>query len=243
MTPAITQRMAVLSVDPKTVVLAKKMDVAPGAPKPSTSLTPGTATYKGSLAAGGKSMAMDLTRTVKDSSGVWLVTETAVMPMGTMSDEATLDKSTLQLRKRVIHQGPAMVQVSFADNKATGTMSMNGQDRPIAADLGGSLFADGAGASDVIATLPLADGYTTTFRNFDIMSQKVNARQLKVVGAEKVTVPAGSFDAWKIEITPGDGGTGESTTLWVDKVSRRAVKSVTVLPQMNGAVATAELVK
>ncbi|MFL5522773.1 MAG: alpha/beta fold hydrolase [Gemmatimonadaceae bacterium] len=243
MTPAITQRMAVLSVDPKTVVLAKKMEVAPGAPKPSTSLTPGTATYKGSLAAGGQSMAMDLTRTVKDSSGVWLVTETAVMPMGTMSDEATLDKSTLQLRKRVIHQGPAVVQVSFADNKATGTMSMNGQDRPIAADLGGSLFADGAGASDVIATLPLADGYTTTFRNFDIMSQKVNARQLKVVGTEKVTVPAGSFDAWKIEITPGDGGTGESTTLWVDKVSRRAVKSVTVLPQMNGAVATAELVK
>src|SRR3954463_16012594 len=243
MTPAITQRMAVLTVDPKTVVLAKKMEVTPSAPKPTAALVPGTATYKGSLEAGGQSMAMDLTRTVKDSSGVWVVTETAVMPMGTMSDEATLDKGTLQLRKRVIHQGPAVVQLSFADNKATGTMSMNGQDRPIAADLGGSLFADGAGASDVIATLPITDGYTTTFRNFDIMAQKVNARQLKVVGAEKVTVPAGSFDAWKIEITPGDGGTGESTTLWVDRVSRRAVKAVTVLPQMNGAVAPAELVK
>jgi len=216
---------------------------AAAAPKPSADLTPGTSTYKGSLAAGGQSMAMDLTRTVKDSSGVWLVTETAVLPMGTMSDEATLDKGTLLLRKRVIHQGPAVVQVSFADNKATGTMSMNGQDRPITADLGGSLFADGAGASDVIAALPIAAGYTTTFRNFDIMSQKVNPRQLKVVGTEKVTVPAGTFDAWKIEITPGDGGTGESTTLWVDKTSRRAVKSVTVIPQMNGAVATAELVK
>jgi len=246
MTPAITQRMAVLTVDPKTVVLAKKMDApstAAASPKPSADLTPGTSTYKGSLAAGGQSMAMDLTRTVKDSSGVWLVTETAVLPMGTMSDEATLDKGTLLLRKRVIHQGPAVVQISFADNKATGTMSMNGQDRPITADIGGSLFADGAGASDVIAALPIADGYTTTFRNFDIMSQKVNPRQLKVVGTEKVTVPAGTFDAWKIEITPADGGTGESTTLWVDKTSRRAVKSVTVIPQMNGAVATAELVK
>ncbi|HEV7387721.1 MAG TPA: alpha/beta fold hydrolase [Gemmatimonadaceae bacterium] len=244
MTPAITQRMAVLTVDPKTVVLAKKMDAPSGtAPKPAVDLAPGTATYKGSLAAGGQSMAMDLTRTVKDSSGAWLVTETAVLPMGTMSDEATLDKGTLLLRKRVIHQGPAVVQVSFADNKATGTMSMNGQDRPITADIGGSLFADGAGASDVIGTLPIADGYTTTFRNFDIMSQKVNPRQLKVVGSEKVTVPAGTFDAWKIEITPADGGTGESTTLWVDKASRRAVKSVTVIPQMNGAVATAELVK
>ena len=97
--------------------------------------------------------------------------------------------------------------------------------------------------SDFIAALPIAAGYTTTFRNFDIMSQKVNPRQLKVVGSEKVTVPAGTFDAWKIEITPADGGSGESTTLWVDKTSRRAVKSVTVIPQMNGAVATAELVK
>jgi len=243
MTPAITDRMAVLTVDPKTVVLAKKVDAPITAPKPATGLTPGTATYKARLEAGGQTMPMDLTRTVRDSGGVWLVTESAEMPMGSMSDEATIDKGTLLLRKRVIHQGPAVVEVSFADNKATGKMSMNGQDRPIAADLGGVLFADGPGAGDVVAALPLADGYTTTFRNFDIMGQKVQPRQLKVVGTDKVTVPAGTFDAWKVEITPADGSTGESTTLWVDKATRRPVKSVTVLPQMNGAVATAELVK
>ena len=243
MTPAITERMTVLTVDPKAVVLAKKVEVSTGAPKPVAELKPGTATWKARLEAGGQTMPMDLTRTVKDSSGVWVVSESAVMPMGVMSDEAVIDKGSLLLRKRVIHQGPAVIEVSFADNKATGTMSMNGQNRPITADLGGSLFADGPGASDVIAALPLAEGYTTTFRNFDIMGQKVNARQLKVTGTEKVTVPAGTFDAWKVEITPADGGTGETTTLWVDKTSRRPVKSVTVLPQMNGAVATAELVK
>ncbi len=243
MTPAITERMTVLTVDPKAVVLAKKVEVSTGAPKPVAELKPGTATWKARLEAGGQTMPMDLTRTVKDSSGVWVVSESAVMPMGVMSDEAVIDKGSLLLRKRVIHQGPAVIEVSFADNKATGTMSMNGQNRPITADLGGSLFADGPGASDVIAALPLAEGYTTTFRNFDIMGQKVNARQLKVTRTEKVTVPAGTFDAWKVEITPADGGTGETTTLWVDKTSRRPVKSVTVLPQMNGAVATAELVK
>ena len=243
MTPAITERMAVLTVDPKSVVLVKKVDVPTGAPKPTAELTPGTVTWKARLEAAGQTMPMDLTRTVKDSSGVWVVSETAAMPMGVMSDEAVIDKGSLLLRKRVIHQGPAVIEVSFADNKATGTMSMNGQNRPITADLGGALFADGPGASDVIAALPLAEGYTTTFRNFDIMGQKVQARQLKVVGSEKVTVPAGSFDAWKVEITPADGGTGETTTLWVDKATRRPVKSVTVLPQMNGAVATAELVK
>jgi dienelactone hydrolase len=242
-TPAITARMAVLTVDPKTVVLAKKVDAPTTAPKPTTELKAGTATYKARLEVQGQTMPMDITLTVKDSTGVWIVSESAIMPMGVMSDEAIIDKGTLSLRKRVIHQGPAVVEVSYADNKAAGKMSMNGQDRPIAADLGGALFADGPGAGDVIATLPLADGYTTTFRNFDIMGQKVNARQLKVVGSEKVTVPAGTFDAWKVEITPADGGTAESTTLWVDKATHRAVKSVTVLPQMNGAVATSELVK
>jgi hypothetical protein len=120
---------------------------------------------------------------------------------------------------------------------------MNGQSRPIAGDLGGVLFADGAGANEVIASLPLAEGYSTAFRNFDLMSQKVATRQLKVAGSEKVTVPAGSFDAWKVVITPADGGTGETTTLWVEKGSRRVVKMVTVIPQMNGAIATAELAK
>ena len=243
MTPAITERMAVLTVDPKTVKLSRKVEVSATAPKPAVELTPGTATYKARLEAGGQTMPMDLTRTTKDLNGSWVVTETSVLPMGTIQDEATIDKGTLQLRKRLIHQGPAVIEVAFADNKATGKMSMNGQERPIAADVGGALFADGAGANDVIAALPLAEGYNTTFRNFDLMSQKVQMRQLKVTGSEKVTVPAGTFDAWKVEITPADGGTGQATTLWVDKASRRAVKMSTILPEMNGAIATAELTK
>ena len=242
MTPAITERMAVLTVDPKTVVLAKKVEVASTGPKPAADLKVGTNTYKGRLEFGGQTMPMDITSTVTDQNGSWAVTETSVMPMGTVTDEATIDKGTLLLRKRVIHQGPAVVEVQFADNKATGKMTMNGQERPIAADLGGALFADGPGASSVIGALPLAEGYTTTFRNFDIMSQQVRPRQLKVTGSAKVTVPAGTFDTYKVEVTPAEG-TGESMTVWIDKASRRAVKIVTVLPQMNGAIATAELAK
>ena len=242
MTPAISTRLAQLTVDPKTVVVAKKVEVAPSAPKPAYDLAPGVATYKGTLEAGGQTIPMDITHTVKDSAGVWLVTESASMPMGTMSDESTVSKGSLLLTRRLIHQGPATVDIQFADNKATGTMSINGQDRPISADLGGVLFADGAGANDAIAALPLAEGYTTTFRNFDIMSQQVKPRQLKVVGSESVTVPAGTFDAWKVVSTPAEG-TGETTTVWVNKADRRVVKVSSVLPQMNGAVATAELVK
>jgi len=240
--PAISTRLAEIMVDPKTVVVAKKVEVSPSSPKPAAELTPGTSTYKASLSAGGQTIPMDVTHTVSDGNGVWVVTETAQMPMGTMSDSSMVSKGTLLLQRRIIHQGPATIEVQFADNKATGTMSMNGQSRPISADLGGVLFADGAGANDAVAALPLAEGYTTTFRNFDIMAQQVKPRLLKVEGSEKVTVPAGTFDAWKVVITPAEG-IGETTTIWVNKADRRVVKITNVLPQMNGAVATAELVK
>jgi dipeptidyl aminopeptidase/acylaminoacyl peptidase len=242
MTPAITERMAVLTVDPKTVVLAKKVVVPASAPTPATSLTPGTITYKARFEVQGQVLPVDLTRTLKDQNGVWLVTEDSSMPMGTASDSSYFDKSTLRLTKRVVHQGPVIIDVQFADNKATGKMTMNGQERPISADLGGVLFGDGAGASDVIGSLPLAEGYTTTFRNFDLMSQQAKSKELKVVGSEKVTVPAGTFDTWKVEVATVDG-TGENTTLYVDKATHHAVKIVTILPQMNGAVMTAEMVK
>ncbi|HEY2295533.1 MAG TPA: hypothetical protein VGM86_32925, partial [Thermoanaerobaculia bacterium] len=59
-------------------------------------------------------------------------------------------------------------------------------------------------------------------------------------GAEKVTVPAGTFDSLKLEVTSAEGG-AEKTTIWVDPATRQVLKSVEVVPQMNGAVITAEL--
>jgi len=240
--PTIAARLKEIMVDPRMVSLATRVEVSADAPKPAVDLRPGTATYKAKIEMGAQSMPMDITRTVREVNGAWVITETAAMPQGTISDEVTLQKGTLQLQKRVVKQGPAVIDVTYAGNKATGKMTVNGQDRPIAADLGGVLFADGAGANDVIAALPLAAGYTATYRNFDIMRQQVKPRQLRVVGSESVTVPAGTFDAWKVEMTPADGS-GETVTLWVDKKTRVVAKSSAILPQMNGAVATAELVK
>jgi hypothetical protein len=90
-----------------------------------------------------------------------------------------------------------------------------------------------------MATLPLAEGYETAFRNFDVQSQKPKVVQLKVVGSESVTVPAGSFDSFKVETTSPDDG--QTSTFWVAKDTRRVVKLQAVLPRMNGAVLTSEL--
>ena len=108
--------------------------------------------------------------------------------------------------------------------------------------MGGPLFADGPAAFRSVAALPLKDGYTVTFRNFDPTKQKASLKQAKVVGTEDVTVPAGTFKAWKVEIKYADGAPGDQT-VWVDATSRRIVKVTAVLPEMGGAVATIELQK
>jgi hypothetical protein len=118
-------------------------------------------------------------------------------------------------------------------------MKMNGKETPILADLGGPLFAETGGAQ-CIALLPLADGYTTTFRNFDLQKQKVKLMALKVAGSESVTVPAGTFDTFKVELSSADGG-ADKQTLWIAKDPRKAVKVAAVLAEMGGATLTAEL--
>jgi hypothetical protein len=86
----------------------------------------------------------------------------------------------------------------------------------------------------------LADGYTVTFRNFDLQKQKSKLMQLKVNGTETVTVPAGKFETFKVDITSADGGSDQST-VWIAKDSRQAVKVSAVLAEMGGAKMTAEL--
>jgi len=72
------------------------------------------------------------------------------------------------------------------------------------------------------------------------MEGKEKLYRMKVAGVESVTVPAGTFEAWKLEIASAEGDPG-SQTIWVDKATRKVVKHAAVLPQMGGAVMTSEL--
>jgi len=242
-TAEVAARLKEITVDVKTVEKPKRIEAASvGLPKPATDLRPGKLSYQGKIEVAGQTITLNPTTEIKEDGGAWQVIESAQTPMGDMSDTTWVEKGSLTLIKRSVKQGPAAIDVEFKDNKATGSMNMGGQAKPIAADIGGALFADGAGAYEVLASLPLAEGYTATFRNFDLQKQKAALKQMKVVGAEKVAVPAGSFDAFKLEVTSAEGEPGK-TTVWVAKESRKVVKVVAVIPEMNGAVLTSELTR
>jgi dipeptidyl aminopeptidase/acylaminoacyl peptidase len=240
-TPEVVARLKEITVDPKTVVLSKAADAAAvGVPKVVASLTPGSLSYQGKIEAGGQTIPMSITHTLEEKGDTFVFTGAAKMPMGDAVDITTVDKATLVTRRRSIKQGPAVIELAFEGGKATGTMAMGGDPKPVSVDLGGELFADGVGGHEAIAALPLAEGYSATFRNFDVRQQKVQLKQAKVAGSEDVTVPAGSFKAWKVEIASAEGDPG-ATTIWVAKDSRKVVKTVTTVPEMGGAVVTTEL--
>ena len=239
--PESVARLKEIIVDPKTVVLAKKLDAgAVGLPKPAIDLQPGVYHYQVKIEVRGQQMNLKLSTTIQDSGASWTVIDQMETAGGTATDTATIEKTTLILRKRNVTQGPVVIDLDFSGDKAAGKMSMNGQDRPVAVDLGGPLFADGPGADQAIASLPLAVGYSTTFRNFDFQTQKIKLLQLNVSGVETVTVPAGKFDAYRVEITSADGGS-DKKTLWVSKDTHKVVKASAVVAAMGGAVVTQEL--
>ena len=133
--------------------------------------------------------------------------------MGAAKDIARLQKGTLIEMSRNVTQGPAVIDLSYEGGKASGSVKMNGKDQPISADTGGPLFADGSTQLS-IAALPLAAGYSAAYRTFDLQKQKAKLMQLKVTGTESVTVPAGKFEAYKVDVTSADGGSSRPRFGW-----------------------------
>jgi dipeptidyl aminopeptidase/acylaminoacyl peptidase len=239
-TTAVVSRLKEITVDPKSVQMPKNIDQASvGVPRPSGGLAIGTVNYKARIEMAGNTMDMAVSSDVKTEGDTWVLTDTLQTPSGPVTDRTVVAKDTLVVRSRSIAQGPMTIDLALKDGKATGEMKMNGQARPIAIEIGGDVFADGAGSSLVLATLPLVEGYSTTYRNLDLRGQKVKAMELKVSGIERVTVPAGTFDAFKVEVSSADDGS--RATHWIAREARKVVKTVAVSPQMGGATITSEL--
>jgi len=219
-------------------------------PKPSVGLTVGTWKYKDTdVVRPDLTLQSTYSMMVKDDGVAWRVTTTILFPQGPVASELTLEKGTLILRKEswthFLHPDqpwkPVAINLEFNANKVAGTMKyVNDPDKPVMVDVGGPLFA---GPESWIGCLPLAAAYSTTFRFFDIdrfalnpqASNTIKLEQLNVVGMERVTVPAGTFDSYKVELTSADGSNKE--TVWIAKDLRVLVKAH-VVSSLYGDITT-----
>jgi hypothetical protein len=162
--------------------------------------------------------------------------------MGAAADTFDVDLKTLIPVYRGVKQGPATVRVNYSKTAINGAISMPGREMPLASELDAPVYGSDAALDLVVALLPLAPGYKTTLRTFDVLSQSVKIMTLEVAGVEKVTVPAGTFDAFKVELKNMDGEAGGGTVYVSTGTDRHKVRSVMQLPpMMGGGTVTSEL--
>ena len=97
------------------------------------------------------------------------------------------------------------------------------------------MFGGDAAFDAVIAGLPLGEGYKTTLRTFEVgMQQRVRLWSLAVTGAPSISVPAGTYETWRVEVEPLDGE-GGPMTVWVSQdPPRTLVKAASELPAAMG---------
>jgi hypothetical protein len=87
----------------------------------------------------------------------------------------------------------------FVKGVANITQVTDGKDRPVPLRLGDNYY-DNDTSLFLWRTIPFATGYTIAYRTVLTGSRTQAVVQLEVLDKEEVTVPAGTFQAWKLEI-------------------------------------------
>jgi dipeptidyl aminopeptidase/acylaminoacyl peptidase len=250
----ITERLASITVDPASVEMPRAstlLDAAKRNPLPAVDasrLAPATLGYRTTLNMGGREMQIEGTRVyARETTGaspVWRVTTSAKTPMGDVSEVYVLDATSLRPVTRTIKQGPATVEVEYGDKAVTGSLAAGPQKIPINVALEAPVFGDEAALEAAILAMPLAGGFRTTLRAAEVgMMQRVRYWSLVVEGEESVTVPAGTFETFRVRLDPIDNEQG-GATYWVNRAAPRVlVRSESKLPPAaGGGTAVSELV-
>jgi dipeptidyl aminopeptidase/acylaminoacyl peptidase len=249
--PEVQKKLEALTVNIRTLTMPTR-PFATGAASAMAAfkgevLKPSSAKYTTKASIMGREMTISSARTITPAEWAgkktWRVVETGSGPMGQTVDTLDLDAATLLPIRRSAQQGMATLNFRFSPDAVEGKIIAGPQEMPINAKLSSPVLSEGSGVEVAVSTLPLTEGYSGTIDVFNIMQGKSRTMTVKVMGAEKVTVQAGTFDAVVVEIASAEGE-GGATKLWISSDDRRVVKSETFLPpQMGGGKAVGEMVK
>ena len=249
----LQKRLDAITVDPKTVALAaapKGPASAETAPLPKVNmdlLRPMSLVYKGAALIGGQQINFEIARSfargAADAAAPWRIVSEQTSEMGSSIDTFDVDGSTFLPIRWAGRQGPATVVLNFTATAVKGAINMGGSAMPVEATLQAPVFGDGSSLEVLIGGLPLAPGYETTLRVFDFQMQKARAMTLAVTGTERVTVAAGTFECFKLEIKPIGEESGGSTIFMYTMNPRCMIRGIFEMPvQAGGGTVTADLV-
>ena len=198
---------------------------------------PGSWTYSSTLVSAGQSQAFGV-RTVSvvaakyRGADAWLVLDTQQNPMGTAADSLYVGRADLASVRRVTHiaapMGQMVLTMDFAADSARGELVASGQRQAISMPNPRGAVVGDAVVLALLPALPLAEGWAATLPVLNPQMRGVSQLKLSVHGDGKVTVPAGTFDAWTVVAEAG----GATATYHVAK-GGPVVKVVAALPHLG----------
>lgn len=129
-------------------------------------------------------------------------------PMGPQVQVAEFDPETVRPLRSSIQAGPVSGEITYANGQASGTLNLPSGPREVSGNLPeGTMVSPMDGV--LIAVTDLSEP-------FDVPvfapGQGIVTVSFEVVGEEEVTVPAGTFEAYEVEV-----GGPQPSTLWVRK--------------------------
>ncbi len=129
----VETRLAEITVDPATVVLAQAPSEAEAKgvrPVPKHTLVPGETKYDINVEMGANKMAMKVTQTITKTDEGYRVKQVMSSPMGDATDEVLLVGSGLSPKQRSVEQGPVKITLDYTDATGKGDMEMGPTNSP-----------------------------------------------------------------------------------------------------------------
>lgn len=201
----------------------------------------GTTEYSVTINMHGNKIESEMTSTVEDGGDHWILTDISKSEKADMVDVAKLKKGSLEAISRKLTRGGMVVDVIHEDDAITGNILMRGKNIPLNIANTKTTFGDGTALGTILAQLPLKEGYTTMYRTFDPLRQKVVNYKLTVTGSEDVITAQGPKDSYHLLLEDKDGS-GSKTLMWMSKDENpKMLKMKATLASMGGANMTVNI--
>lgn len=184
----------------------------------------------------GQEIKMDLTRSISKSNvdgneALRIIDEVAGPMAG--SDTLYVNSKTLIPIKRSALQGGAKFNIIYGSDKVEGMIEAGPQKLPIDFNIDSPIISDGAGTDIAISSLPLTEGFSALFDQFDLMAGKVKTISVKVIGSDEVNIEKTLKNVYKVEVNVIGDSEG-TKNLWISKEGNKIIKTEAQLPAAMG---------
>lgn len=155
-------------------------------------------------AAGGEIGTIIYTADTTEKAGkkLWLIRSHMVVTLQNMLQDTAVEAerdSFEPVMGRTTNSEMGDYRAAYQPDKVTLTTGIKGKETSKAFDVKGPVF-DNEQAIYLIRRLPLAEGYKTSFTIFSVMGGDTVECRIEVRGKEKIDVPAGAFECYKINL-------------------------------------------